>query len=544
MCIGIVTMYQTFRSHMIAPCSTLTKRASISPAIIATISAIERSAIMSSSLPKASSGDERQQGLDTVVDIGADTAKDTARDAVVDTVVDAAVDAVADTFEAVTVEELILHPAAAIFRDETLAGIGDENTALEDNNSRLRHLPYLSQKLDITFSTASSEVRDREIYITHHETMRLRTHLSHGNVELVDGNEKLVFPINDANAHPIDDCGTIGDISSNLAALPIGSFPSFSSHGVQNVEMRVEDDGSIYLTIHLSPLITIEGRLEAAISNDALAAHIERVNFIAIMQVPVPISVLHGSTQEKGIYFTPTSISLSLTPRIKKTLSFSSDTYSPSDSDEHLADKLRRTVVDALGESEHKELLRENLELKRESAALASIRHMMLGIDVSHSAGAFCVALDKSHKVKDCNKRAIILDGRDGSEDFPTSVPVEDMGSIGISFAGTQLRMNVFETMQYLLSELMPIFFYDDTCRSISFVLVGVFNWGDFSDDEMSDIFVDFEGKLRSVLEGNGEDVFPKRMTFRFNHMFCPHMTEGLLKTVGLLEEPDSDSDE
>ncbi len=545
-CIGIVRAVlkhvyryryyvQTFRSHMIAPCSTLTKRASISSAIIATISAIEQSVIMNSSLPNATgAGDEqisqRQQGLDIAVD----TAKDTVVDTVVDTAVDTAVDAVADTLEAVTVDELVLHPAAAIFRDETLAGVGDENAGLEDNNSRFRHLPDFSQQLDITFSTSSCELRERVHTITYHKTMCVQTHLSHGSVELVDGNERLVIPINEANAHPIDDWGTIGNISSCLATVPYGSFPSFGSHG----GMMVEDDGSIHLTLRMSPRISIEGRLDAAIPNDALAAHIERVHFINVMLDPFPLSLLQGVRHvEKGITFTPTSISMSLTPRIQKIISLSSGASSPSDSNEDQADKLRGIVVDALGESGHKELLNKNLELKCESAALTGIRRMILGIYVSHSAGAFSVSLEESYEVREYNRRVILLDGR---EDFPTSVPVADLGRIGLSFSGTQLVMEMQRVFQ---TEAFPIFFHHDRCRSLGFVLVGLFNWDEFSDEEISDIVDDFDGKMRSVFEGNGEDVFPERMTFRIKQFICPPM-KGLLKKVGLLEDLDSNADE
>mmetsp|Transcript_16062 Transcript_16062/g.25007 ORF Transcript_16062/g.25007 Transcript_16062/m.25007 type:complete len:490 (+) Transcript_16062:108-1577(+) len=488
--------------------------------------------IMGSSLSKArDAGDERvsqrQRGLDTAVD----------------TVVGTASDTVVDTVETAAVQELVLHPAAAIFRNETLAGIGDENAALENNNSRFRHLPDFSQKLDIAFSTASSEFREGVRFITYHQNICVQTQLSHGSVVLVDGNERLVIPVNDANAHPIDDCGTIGNISSYLAGLQIGSFPLVRFYNVQNVvKIRIEDDGSIHFTLYLSPLISIEGRLDAAISNDALAAYFEREELINTMKLPIPLAHLH-STQEKGITFTLTSISVSLTSRVKKSLSYFSEASSPSDSDE--VDKLRSIVVDALGESEHKEVLNKNLELKCESAALAGIRRMILGVDVSHSAGAFSVTLDEGEELKDSDldKWIIELNGRD---DISLSVPIADMGSIGISFSGMQLRMEVSETMLYArrAAEAMPIFFNDRIGRRISVILVGVFNWVDFSDDEISDIADDFGGKLRSVLEGNGEDVFPARMTFRMTHMFCPPMAEDLLKKVGPLKESDSNADE
>ena len=136
------------------------------------------------------------------------------------------IDTVVETAKDAAVKQLILHPAAAIFRNEALAGVGDENAALEEENSRFRHLRDISQKLDITFSTASSERQGpNEILIHYHETMRVETLLSNGSVVLVDDSERLVIPINDASAHPIDDCGTLGDISGNLAGMTIGSFP-------------------------------------------------------------------------------------------------------------------------------------------------------------------------------------------------------------------------------------------------------------------------------------------------------------------------------
>ena len=193
-----------------------------------------------------------------------------------------------------------------------------------------------------------------------------------------EDDEMLVIPITDADAHPIDDCGVIGVISSNLAGLPIGTFPLNSGEP----QVRVEDDGSVHLTLNLSPLICMDGRLDAEISNDALAAYVETEDFMTFMRMPALFPHFDVQpSQANGITFTPTSVSMLLTTHIKKTLTFVSEADLPSDIDEDSSDILRRHVVDALGESEHKDLLSKNLELKCESAALTGIRNLILGVD-------------------------------------------------------------------------------------------------------------------------------------------------------------------
>jgi len=474
---------------------------------------IQQNKLMSSSVSKARDArdgrvSQRQHAIDTAVD----TAKDAA------------------------VEGLALHPAAAIFRNEALAGVGDENAVLEVENSRFRHLRDISQKLDITFSTASSESRPgtNAIFVNYHESMRVRTLLGNGIVALIDGNEELVIPINDASAHPIDDCGTFGNISGNLAGMTIGSFPG-GPFFYSVPKVRVEDDGSVQLTLHLSPLICIEGRLQAHMSNDALAAYVERGNFMACMSSPVPLPLINNReppSQTNGITFTPTLISMSLTPHLKKTLTFVSEVVSsaPSGFNEDLVDNMRRLVVEALGESEHKDVLSKNLELKCESAALAGIRNLMLGIDVSHSAGAFSVTLDEGEKLSESTWR-ISLDGRENM-----SLPVADMGSIGLSFSGTPLNKEIFETIAYIGRAEQPIVFRRGR---INFILFGIFNWAEFSEDEVSEITEDWHAKMRSVLVGNGEDLFPATMKFRIESISCEvSLAEDLLRMVGLVNQP------
>jgi hypothetical protein len=223
---------------------------------------------------------------------------------------------------------------------------------------------------------------------------------------------------------------------------------------------------------------------------------------------------------------------MSLTPRLKKTLTFISEVVSsaPSDFNEDLVDNMRRLVVDALGESEHKELLSKNLELKCESAALAGIRNLMLGIDVSHSEGTFNVSLDEGEKLSE-STWFISLDGRENM-----SLPVADMGSIGLSFSGTPLNKEIIQTIAYIGRADQPIMYRRGR---ISFILFGNFNWDDFSEDETTEITEDWHAKMRSVLVGNGEDVFPAKMKFRIDGISCElSLAEDLLRMVGLVKQP------
>ena len=44
-----------------------------------------------------------------------------------------------------------LHPAAAVFRDEVLSGLGEEIKEMERENARFGHLKDLIQKIEIHF---------------------------------------------------------------------------------------------------------------------------------------------------------------------------------------------------------------------------------------------------------------------------------------------------------------------------------------------------------------------------------------------------------
>ena len=103
-----------------------------------------------------------------------------------------------------------------------------------------------------------------------------------------------------------------------------------------------------------------------------------------------------------GIVFTPLSISIQVTPWLKRTLGLvdqvSSTGGSEADIELESEDEFRRLVVEALGDREHKELFSEYLVLKQESNILSELRSLMLGVSVSHSRGSFTVTLDESNE--------------------------------------------------------------------------------------------------------------------------------------------------
>jgi hypothetical protein len=188
--------------------------------------------------------------------------------------------------------------------------------------------------------------------------MSLKIRLSQGRAVHVDDKETLVIPINNAPAHPIADCGHVGDISGVLAGIEIGSFPMCRIvQGVTDpVKMRVDEDGSVHLTFYISPLFCIEGKLNAP--DDVLVECVEREDFMTNMPTLIPF-LDQDLSRDKGITFTPTSISMALTKHLRKTLAIVTEVASsaPSDYNEDSSvDNLRRLVVSALGESEHKEL--------------------------------------------------------------------------------------------------------------------------------------------------------------------------------------------
>ena len=308
-----------------------------------------------------------------------------------------------------------LHPAAAVFRDEILGNVGARNKALEENNARIRHLVDLIQKVELAFHTTSTSRGQGEqeniIYTDHHETFRVKHQLSDGSIEAFDEEERLVLPIKDAPAQPVEDCGSIGFVRLMLARTTLGSIGSLFRETSTSVRVIVDEDDSVRLMFHFSEQTIIQGKLHSSlISNEELIECTQEPNFITFLTTPLHVGMVEGiffegeGEHRKGIVFTPLTISFKLTPWLKKTLALvdrMSSHGSSVDVELESDDELRRLVVEALGDNEHKKLFSEYLVLNSENNILSELRDMMLGVNVRHSKGSFTVTIDMGEKSGD-----------------------------------------------------------------------------------------------------------------------------------------------
>ena len=407
-----------------------------------------------------------------------------------------------------------LHPAAAVFRDEILGNVGDRNKALEVKNARFRHLANLIQDIKLSFYTASSRRGEEEnvSYIEHHETFNVMQKLSRGSIitALYD-TEMLVLPIiDDPPAHPVEDCGAIGRVTLYMAGgVSFGSFPEACFYVNGAAKLSVEEGGSVLLFLRLSKDIVIKGMLlSSQMTNEALIEHVERPNFMSCLRAPggMGLGLFDGEGEyRKGIVFTPLSISIQVTPWLEKILAvvdqISSSGGSRADVELESEDGLRRLVVEALGDSEHKELFNEYIELKQENQALTELRSLMLGMSVSHSEGSFTVTLDEG-------KRSGNLWYINLGDDDRSMIPVSELHRMQVSVHGMKLRLCNGAELTHVSSlvdrgeggwALWPMHFQPCySCLKVS--LVVMFNWAELIEDEVRDIIDNFSSKMMNAL--------------------------------------------
>eukprot|EP00986_Skeletonema_menzelii_P014159 scaffold9037_cov150-Skeletonema_menzelii.AAC.6 len=351
------------------------------------------------------------------------------------------------------------------------------------------------QKVVLAFHTKSSRQGEQENvrYVEHHETFKVKHRLSQGSIMTVDDEERLLLPIEDAPAHPVDveDCGSIGCVTLYLAGTKLGSFPEASFFVDDSAHVIVEEDGSVRLGLRLSQQIVIEGKLGSSLlSNAALIEFIdiEQPNFMTFLKLPGGGRGFDGEEEyRKGIAFTPLTISMKVTPWLKKALALvdqMSSIGSSVDVELEPDDGLRRLVVEALGDCEHKDLFSDYVTLKNESNTLSELRILMLVI------------------------------------------PVVELSSMKVSVFGMQLRLsNGWE-----LTDATSLFDHDTNTWALwfmqfeaanrywKFYVVVRFNWAELYDDEITDILEEYSSKMGNVLIGNNaapENAFPP--TFEAN---------------------------
>ena len=401
--------------------------------------------------------------------------------------------------------------AAVVFRDEILGNVRERNKALEENNARIRHLAGLMQKVVLAFHTKSSRQGEQENvrYVEHHETFKVKHRLSQGSIMTVDDEDRLVLPIEDAPAHPVEDCGSIGCVTLYLAGTKLGSFPEASFFVDDSAHVIVEEDGSVRLGLRLSQQIVIEGKLGSSLlSNAALIECLEESNFMTFLKLPGGGRGFDGEEEyRKGIAFTPLTISMKVTPWLKKALALVDQMSSHGSSvDVELEpdDGLRCLVVEALGDCEHKDLFSDYVTLKNESNTLSELRILMLGVNVRHSRGSFTVTLDEGERSGDFWRIFFDVGER-------LVIPVVELSSMKVSVFGMQLRLsNGWE-----LTDATSLFDHDTNTWALwfmqfeaanrywKFYVVVRFNWAELDDDEITDILEEYSSKMGNVLSGN-----------------------------------------
>lgn len=341
--------------------------------------------------------------------------------------------------------------------------------------------------------------------------------------------------------------------------MPIGLFPRLPGL-VSNAEKEVNDNDSVNITLHLSEQVIIKGVLSTQTPNDwSLIEDIESGNFMTYLGMSAALSHIIGTriglapSRSKGIMFTLTSISLTFTPYLSAFRALSNPRAFSGD-DMEPASELRHLVVGAFGESQHKDLLRKHLELKSNSAALAYIRKLILGIEIRHPVGGFDVSLADGYKVEydDETPDAWVMevDERNGSK-----VSVADLCRLEFSFSGMKLsycdvlsQLNILNQIDVDPFAPLPLYLHLSKCPFFKFVLFGVFNWGDLSLEETSEILESWSWKMRNALgvttiraiggvPVDDDDVFPPSFTFELGRISCDlSVAQDMLNYVGLSE--------
>jgi hypothetical protein len=430
-------------------------------------------------------------------------------------------------------EAATLHPAAAVFRDEILGNVRESNNTLEKSNARFRHITGLIQEVKLACHTVSyrREEQENHFHIENHQTFTVKHQLRQGSIMTLDDEEGFVLPIEDAPAHPVEDCGVIGCIEF-VGGLTHASYP-YSCFFDDAAKLSVEEGGSVHLILRLSEEVVVEGKLHSSqMTNAALTEHIQQFpNFMTFLKSPMgaigaSLHAMGSGEYMKGILFTPLSISIKVTPWLKETLALvdrvSSSGGSRADVELESEDGLRRLVVEALGDNEHREMFNEYLVLKQESSALTKLRSLMLSVNVSHSRGSFTVTLDEGKR--SANSWYINVDVGDRS-----MIPVSELHRMEVTVLGMQLRLLNGLSLTHVSSlfnhntggwALWPMLFQAGSTH-LKFYLVVMFNWDELMEEDIEDILDNFSSKMSNALgfqennPGNHDDAFPE--TFEAN---------------------------
>lgn len=318
--------------------------------------------------------------------------------------------------------EQTLHPAAIIFRDQVIAGVGEENARLSSQVKRLVPLyeainsvkvVATTNQEPVTISIEPSENGMMHIHCDNTNEVVAETTVLDGHVTKLEHNEddesseELQFSI--YSSHPplrLQNLGGgRGGIGLRVSGKSLGFFPS-TPFGRGKTELWVEDDDSICFVFKVDQGVEIGGTLIGLDEESKLKfMNGERPsgyydNMLA-SPVPLPFQIV-GSEELEDVKFVPTWVGLRYTSELERRVSllkkFTDTITSEATSFSCAETDLRFLVAEALGEDIHKKLFHENYWLQRRLEALDCLRAYALRLEIAHSSGTLVCALDDGHE--------------------------------------------------------------------------------------------------------------------------------------------------
>ncbi|EJK48580.1 hypothetical protein THAOC_32608 [Thalassiosira oceanica] len=316
----------------------------------------------------------------------------------------------------------VLHPAAAVFRDQVMAGIGEENARLAAQVSRLMPLYEALNSVKVYATTNQEPVSiSIEEGVNGMGIMKsngineviAETTLLDGHVAKLEQNEddeceeELQFSIN--SSHPplrLQNLGGgCGGIGLSVSGNSLGFFPN-SPFGRGKTELWVEDE-SICFMFKVDKGVVIGGTLTGLDEGCKLKfmsgeRHGDYFTDFLAFPAPLPFHQRVGQEELTDVKFDPTWVDLRYNSELEQLVGLLkkvADANASAASFSCAGTDLRFLVADALGEDVHKKLLQENDCLQRNLEALDCLRAYALRIEITHSAGTLICTMDDGHEL-------------------------------------------------------------------------------------------------------------------------------------------------
>ena len=283
----------------------------------------------------------------------------------------------------------------------------------------------------------------------------------------------------------------------------------------------------------------------------------------------ISLYYLSNTNGDRHPTFTPTSIIMNLTPMLRETLSIIGKATASNENgfeteDRSPSEELRHLAITALGNDSHKNMLDENHTLKLQRDAFINIREKIMSVDISHSDGTTSFSLEEGELETDEDGNSIWR--IDITDKEHSSMPVHCIKDSAFSVSGVQWNSSNGDLLGNV-QQGQGIFISTENARYVGLCIpytfgvevLGVFNWTDQNDDEVSTIADSFFDKIQAAMSGfmrltNGDGVevpaFPETFRLQLTEVrFSRHSIEHILRMVGVGDElvsnvVDEESDE